>query len=541
MFPNGKMKAPRAFWAAAALLAAAIAGAALPGCRKSGPPAVGATGKPVSITVEVYDRGTDSGKSNPADNNWTSWIKEKVLKDENIDVTFVPVNRWDETTAMNNLMASGTAPDLCYTYNWDMVNSFGLQGGVYDLAPYVDTLLTDLKAFLGPDPQIPGRDFIWRSQNQDNDALYGISNRYMYSASYNLFIRKDWLDTLGLGLPGTPQEYYDALTAFKEKDPGKVGKNRVVPFTMSTDVRWAAGIILESFIDPSISFRERWTTTIVERYALTPGYKEGMRFLNKMYNAGLIDPDFPLYKADDLLTNLIKSGVVGSIAGNWDQPYRDNVSLLVDLQKNVPGALFVPIDSFPSADGVTHKRGAPVAGGLTIFVPKTSQKLEAALRYVNWLAREENLRFLQFGTEGVNHQMVNGIPRAVSETGLWIMNSAANVDYTPFVNGYAMETPDLTARVLAASYPSWPEDVIAEAYRISSFNAEPAPVVTVTLYKAGPLTETLVSKSSAFYIESICARPENFDKAWDAGIKDWLVSGAQEVLDERRTKYNGPE
>jgi putative aldouronate transport system substrate-binding protein len=511
--------------------------AAVIGCHKkeSGP-----AGSAVSITVEVYDRGTDGGKSDPTNNNWTGWIKAKVLAEENIDVNFVRVNRLDETSAINNLMAAGDAPDLCYTYNWDMVNSYGLQGGVYDLAPYVDTLLKDLKEFLGPDPQIPGKDFIWRSQNEDNGALYGITNRYMYTASYNLFIRKDWLDKLGLPLPTTAQEYFDALVAFKEKDPGGAGKNRVVSFTLATDVRWTAGIILESFIDPYLSFKERFINTVVERYMLVPGYKEGMRFLNNMYNAGLIDRDFPLYKAGDTMDNLIKSGVVGSIAGNWDQIYRENVRLMTDLQKNVPGALFVPVDCFPSVDGITHKRGAPVAGGLTVFVPKTSKNPEAALRYLNWLARRENMFFLQFGHEGISHEIVNGIPRAINVTGGWIMNSAANVDYTPFVNGYAMETPELTARVLAASYPSWPEEYIAEAYRISSTNAEPAPVIPVTFYEAGPLTETLVNKSTTVYIESICAKPEDFDRVWDAGAKDWLVSGAQKIIDERRAKYVGP-
>ncbi|MDR1985612.1 MAG: extracellular solute-binding protein [Treponema sp.] len=516
-----------------------------PGCqKKDGERKEGgsrASGKTVSITVEIYDRGTDGGKSDPTNNNWTDWIKAKVLEEENIEVHFVRVSRWDETSIINNLMAAGDAPDLCYTYNWDMVNSYGLQGGVYDLTPYVDTLLKDLKAFLGPDPQIPGKDFIWRSQNQDNRALYGITNRYMYSASYNVFIRKDWLDKLGLPLPTTAQEYFDALTAFKEKDPGRVGKNRGVPFTLTTDVRWTAGIILESFIDPYLSFKERFINTVVERYMLVPGYKEGMRFLNTMYNAGLIDKDFPLYKAEDIMNNLIKSGVVGSIAGNWDQVYRENVRLMTDLQKNIPGALFVPVDCFPSADGITHKRGAPVAGGLTSFVPKNSKNPEAALRYLNWLARRENIFFLQFGQEGINHEIVNGIPKAINASGGWIMNSASNVDYTPFVNGYAMETPDLTARVLAASYPSWPEAYIAEAYRISSTNAEPAPVVPVTLYEAGPLTETLVNKSTTVYIESICAKPEDFDKVWDAGVQDWLVSGAQKIIDERRAKYIGPE
>ncbi|HEY8349415.1 MAG TPA: sugar ABC transporter substrate-binding protein, partial [Clostridia bacterium] len=34
------------------------------------------------IRVEVFDRGTDGGKTDPTNNYWTDWIKAKVLEDE---------------------------------------------------------------------------------------------------------------------------------------------------------------------------------------------------------------------------------------------------------------------------------------------------------------------------------------------------------------------------------------------------------------------------------------------------------------------------
>ncbi|MDR3303026.1 MAG: extracellular solute-binding protein [Treponema sp.] len=542
-----KMKKMRSVVVCALAMAVMLAGCAK---KESGAASAGggggsssaaSAGKAVAITVEVFDRGSDGGKSDPTNNNWTKWIQEKLLRDENIAVTFIPISRWDETSATINLMAAGTAPDLCYTYNNDMVNRFGMQGGVYDLTPYVETHLQDLKEFMGADPQMPGKELIWRNINSDNGQLYSISNKYVYTATQNLFIRKDWLDKLGLPLPKTAEEYFDALTAFKTQDPGGVGANRVIPFTLTVDVRWAAGVIINSFMDPYISRKELWVNSIVDRSALVPGFKEGLRYMNRMYNAGLIDKDFPLYKSEDTMNGLIKSGVVGSIAGNWDQVYRENVALMSDMQKNVPGALFVAVDCFPSADGLTHKRGASPAGGLSFFIPKTTsqEKAEAALRYANWLARYENYHFLQFGNEGVNHTLVDGLPKVISTTGGWIQNSGGNIDYTLSINGYAMETEELTVRVLANSYP-WPEEYIMDAYRISSNNAIPSPIVPVTLYVAGPLTQTLTDKSQVFYVQSIIAKTEDFDRVWDNGVKDWLVSGAQEVLNERMEKYIEP-
>jgi putative aldouronate transport system substrate-binding protein len=303
-------------------------------------------------------------------------------------------------------------------------------------------------------------------------------------------------------------------------------------------VRWTAGIILDSFIDPYLSLKERWINTVVERYVLLPGYKEGARFLNKMYNDGLVDPNFPLYRAVDLMENLVKSGVVGSLAGNWDGIYRDNTKILEDLQKNVPGANLVPIDAIQSMDGLTHKRGSPPTS-LLWFIPKSAKNPEAAVRYMNWLSQFENYHFLQIGTEGINHEMVNGVPKIRQVTGPWIQNSGGNGDYAFNLNGYDIGDPVLNAKALANSY-AWPPELITEAYHISSTNAIPDPYISAKLLAANQYQQTLTDKVDVLFAEAIKARPENFDRVWDEGVKDWLASGAQVVVDERREKYVDP-
>jgi putative aldouronate transport system substrate-binding protein len=496
----------------------------------------GASG-PVAITVEVFDRGTDGGKSDPTNNGWTDWIKKKVLADENIAVTFVPISRWTEEQEITARMAAQDAPDLCYTYSMDNVRNWGLQGGVYDLAPYVDTLLKDMKDMMKEDPEIPGQNLIWHSKDVDTGALYGISNKYMYTASHNTFIRKDWLDKLGLPVPKTTQEFYDTMMAFKN-NASKLGVSQVIPFLMTNDVRWQAYNIFLSFMDPNLSFKERWINTVAERQLMIPGVKDALRFLNDMYNAGLIDPDFPLYNDDTTPSNLMKRGVVGAFQHNWDQPYRQNLEIQTGLEKNVPGAKYIPIDPFTNSAGLTPKRGSPVSGGLIFFVPKTSKNPEAALRYANWLCRYENYHFLQFGQEGINHEIVNGIPKPLPVTsGPWVQNSGLNVDYTMSINGYVMNTPEETAQMLASSYVGIPAEDVTQAYVISSLNAKPSPYVPATITSIALVRQVLVDKEKVLSVNLIRARPGEFDRVWNEGIQDWLSSGAQAVIDEQRAKY----
>lgn len=486
------------------------------------------------ITVEIFDRGTDGGKTDPTDNYYTDWIKERCLEELNLGVTFVAVSRWEETDQLNNLMAAGTAPDVCLTYSGDLIANYRDLGGLTDLAPYIDTLLPDLKEFLGPDLALPGRDMIYRNMNTETGEVFSIPARRMNVAQVNTFIRKDWLDKLGLPLPTTTQEYYDALVAFKEQDPGGVGANKVVPFTMTSDVRWRASTILESFVEP-ISDKERWINTVIDRQYLLPGYKEGVRFLNKMYNEGLIDNQFALYKDDTESDNLIKMGAVGSFIHNWDQPYRDTPGLLRDLRENIPDAEIVSIDPFQNSEGKTVK-GLYDSAGVNFFVPASSNNVEGALRYINWLSKFENRYYLQIGDEGVTHEIVDGVPKLIAAENEKIMNSPQNIDYTIMINGLDVGDESKNAQALAQSY-TVESDLIVKAYEDAMRNGRPAIIVPVTLSAAGPYTQVLTDKGNELMSKAVTAAPEDFDAVWDAGIEDWLNSGAREVIEERRAKY----
>jgi putative aldouronate transport system substrate-binding protein len=522
------------------VLAALAAVFLLAGCNKN-QGASGASGRPAQLTVEIYDRGTDGGKTDPTNNNWTKWIQEKLLKDENIAVTFTPVPRFEETQALINLMAAGNPPDVAITYSIDNIVNWAEQGGIFDLSPYLDTTLKDLKEFLGPDNALPGRDFIRRSMDVSTGKVWSIPGKRMNVARLNTFIRKDWLDALGLPLPQTTQEYFDALVAFKEKDPGNVGRDKVISYIMTTDVRWTAGAILESFIEVNLPTRDRWVRTVVDRYLLLPGYKEGVRFLNKMYNAGLIDRDFPLYTSDDTPKNLLKSGVVGSFGGNWDQIFRESEAIFTDLRKNIPSGNWVAVDCMTSSDGITHKISYDAAG-VNFFIPASSKNPDAAMRYLNWLAKYENYHFIQTGPEGIVHTLEDGIPKLnPSAGGGWIQNSPQNIDFTPMMNGLFLSTEEESIRAIASGYP-WPTDMVFDAYNVSMTNARPGPVISTSspLVVSGPLNQTLIDKSIVVLIESIAAPAANFDRVFDANIADWLASGAQAVVDERNEKYIEP-
>jgi len=511
-----------------AMVIVMMAAAMVAGCKK----------QPLQLTVEMFDRGTDGGRSLAYDNAWTNWIKAKVKEDLNIDVTFTPVGRWSENTDIINLMASSSAPDLCYTYNGGMISSFREQGGILDLAPYIDRYLPDLKKLLGDDPAFPGKDFIRRNTDPNTGKIYSIPSYRVALAQRNVFIRKDWLDKLGLTVPKNTAEFHEALLAFRDRDPGNVGRNRVVPFGQNSDVRWGLASLIHPSIDPKLSDRDRWIYNVADRNIMMPGYKEGVRMMNQWYNEGLIFRDFPLMVTTDDFYNQMKSGVVGAFAQNWDMPYRTDYKILEDLRKNVPGAEYIPVDCITSSDGVTRKDMMDKVG-LQIFIPSFSKNYIAALRYLNWLAKPENYEFLQIGEEGINHQIVNGVPQTLARPAgdPWFQNSSNNIDITMPMNGIEMGSVELNARVLALGYGNTPPEVIVNAYEISTRNARAAAVYQASTTKDGIYGQTLQDKADALLAQAITARIADFDRVWDNGFKDWLASGGQEVFDERDELY----
>jgi len=494
-----------------------------------------------TVTVEMFDRGSDGGRSLAHDNAWTRWIQEKVKKDIGIDVTFQPVGRWTEQDDIVNLMASGSAPDLCYSYNTGMIGTFRDLGGVMDLAPYIDKYLPDLKKLLGDDPAYPGKDFIYRDQIQQNQGslkagqIFSIPNMRVSLAQRALFIRKDWLDKLGIAVPTNLNQYYAALTAFRARAtelPGNLTQARVVPLGINEDTRWGLADFMDDSIRTNLSDRERWINVVAERNHALPGYKEGVRLMNKWYNERLLYQDFPLMTVTDDFYNQIKSGVVGSFLQNWDLPYRTDYNINAELARNVPNASFIPIDI-----GLRNRQTFDKPG-LRMYIPSFSKNQEAALKYLNWLSKYENYHYLQVGEAGRNHTLVNGVPRTDPRPAgdPWFMNSSNNVDITMPLNGVLMETMEQSIRVLALSYGTTPADTIVNAYNTSIKNAR-APVVTQYTPQVNQYTNTLADKSKAMLAQSIRAPTAQFDSVYDAAYRDWLASGAQEVINERSTLW----
>ncbi len=488
--------------------------------------------KPVTLRIEVYDRGNAGGT--PPDNNyWTKWIQANYGDKNNVTIKFETSPRFDNNAKLQMWMAAGTSPDLCYTNELEPVNNFINTGGLAPLDDALNKYGAQLKEFLGPD-------ILAKGISVKDGKRYVIRAKRAVDANEASWIRKDWLDKLGLPMPDTTTEWYDAMKAFKEKNPDRVGQ--VVPFVMNYDVGWRANNLIESFkTDKSDISRYVYNGRYLQVFA--PGVKDAIKFLNKMYNEGLISKEFPLDQGENgIWTSDMINGYGGFIIHNYDYPLRGPIpGIVTNLKAKYPKAQLVPCDPFTDKDGKHTKRLQDIAG-IQMFVPRTSaNKVNDVIKYLNWMSDPDVLFFLQYGEEGKNHTMENGIPKVVVATGETVMNSANNIDYTMIVNQVVGKTKEDTMKRNSLTYPGDFQQLFIDAWKLGISDAYMPPENSLPDNERpeadAKYGNAIANKTNTFYAMTITCKPADFDRVWQEQSRSLLRAGANQMITERRALW----
>jgi ABC-type sugar transport system, periplasmic component len=233
--------------------------------------------------------------------NWfTSWYEDKT--NVHIDWLLAP----NETTALrqklNLTIAAGDLPDafLMSGIDSNLETQYGVDEKLFTpLNDYINAkYMPNLTAYLAKNPGVRGM------MTAIDGKIYGLPNvNECYHCGYceKMWINKDWLDKLGLKVPTTTDEFYAVLKAFRDKDPNGNGKKDEIPLMGCASDSWQGYVdsfIMNAFV---LDTGDQYTfgKTEVRMYydAKTgkvmsiydrPEYKEGLKYLKKLYAEGLI-------------------------------------------------------------------------------------------------------------------------------------------------------------------------------------------------------------------------------------------------------------
>lgn len=504
---------------ATTLVMSLLAGCAS-GAKEEKESGTSADGKRVKLKVEVFDRGSSPAPYTITNNFLTNYVQEKFGDPNNIDVEFVPIQRSEEVTKLNVLMASNTdVPDIVFVYDSSVFYRYAQQGGLTDVGEILDEYGPNLKKFLGEDTLKFG---------QLDGQQFSIPGKRAITGRYSSYIRQDWLDKLGLPAPTTTDELYTTLKAFKEKDPGNLGSKNI-PMGMALAPAQFETLIY-SFIKPvsgELTYGQRFELPLHE------GFKDAMQFLNKLYNEGLISKDFSLDEDKTQLAKDIQNGNIGYWSEDVDVLfYADGT--LDNLYKNVEGSQVLPVDVYTNANvDNKHIKSRYGSNGMYIMIPKSSKRAVEAIKYLDWMASDNNLINIYSGVEGENYDLVDGIPVVKSDVSQEFADRLYNAgDMAIISNGKNIGDKATNEKAWILGFPKNNQDLLRQSIDIANTDTVGPIIFGKPIDAESKYGTALKDKLNVIIVKTAMAKPEEFEKVYEQELNDYMSIGGAELKKE---------
>lgn len=316
---------------------------------------------------------------------------------------------WQEITAdwgqkKGTMLASGDVPDLFVGPNVITDADFAQFKGLFqDMSELVEGAPNIVKMF----QEKPETKQI---STQRDGQIYGLPKyqRFWPDTVNRQYINQKWLDNLGLSMPTTWDELYDVLVAFKEQDAnGNGDPNDEIPMDWSGGIGGffnpavmlgGMGIKLSSDVSGQGYFVEDGK---VKNFLTDDRYKALVTFLNKLYKAGLINPEVFTHDYTKLQAVARGEGDTAKVGFTWGWVASDRFGeqlapQYASMQPLKASASFTGQVSW-SYDSYTLNYGA----NNIVMSAKTKNK-EAAMRFINELYKPEVGIQVLFGSIGPN-------------------------------------------------------------------------------------------------------------------------------------------
>lgn len=483
----------------------------------------------VTIRVELFDRGNAPEGSTITDNRWTKYVQEEMKK-VGINVEFVAVPRADEVDKLTSMMAGGIAPDIVLTYTYSLAKDYYDQGGVWDLSEFVDGegQAANLKEYLGEKVIDMGR--------TNEDELYGIVARRSTTSRSNFFVRKDWMDALGLSVPTTVDEVYNLIEQMVKNNPD--GKKDVIGTTV-----WDNGYFLGAFSKFASDPVQSLISSNLTRDYFDEGMKEFYRFRNKLYNNGLLHPEYYALPTDDYISYIVNGSMAtfeDHVGSNIDSR---NGYALQTLKENYPGADLVAIPPLENIwDGKQYSTTYS-SGGLIAFCPKTAdeQTVEACVTYLDWMCTKAGGFTISQGFEGEHFEYdENGIPAVIDADYNTTDKNWISGDLFITGNGGFFETADDYSRATAKQYPGYEEYFITDQeYALTGDFIEDIDDSLYTSPSQAELAADINLVRDEWLVKVITCPESEFDANWDSYMSALKDAGVETVNEERTAYFEG--
>lgn len=286
------------------------------------------------------------------DNAYTRYIKS-VINVQNVDAFEANDSQYDTNVSM--AISMGSLPDIMVVSSQDEVEQLVGAGLIEDLTESYNNCISDRIRKMYESYGDSLKDMVTY-----DGKIMALPETNITDGPNLVWLRKDWMDKLGLSEPHTIDDVVNIVKHFISEDPGNngedaSGKPNTVGLAVDTDVTGECGYSSEFLLDIIFAcfgaYPKQWIMNddgeIV--YGLvTDEAKEALSYINSLYNQGVIDNDF-LLRTSTNICELIENGLCGSFFGPWWAP---NNPLANAVSRN-PDANWQPYLIATDSDGTT--------------------------------------------------------------------------------------------------------------------------------------------------------------------------------------------
>ena len=323
------------------------------------------------------------------------------------------------------LIAGGNLPDLFYlnppqnaTAQYKAMD----QGAFTDLTPFVtgDALKSYKNLATFPD-------YMWNNVKFKNKII-GVPKPLQRNGNIG-FYRADWAAKLGKAAPTSMPELHDFLVAFAKGDPDGNGQADTWGLGRYGTMweGWDDARVALNMFGSSFTWRKNADGTLTSQME-TDEFRQGIDFLRTLYADGAFHPDASGMTFAQCQSAFLggKIGIHSEGLGNFYSPTIEG-TVYYKIRQADPKAELVGL--YPSGPGGAKAvtRNTPGSFGFTAIpatVGKDEERVKELLRILDYLAApfgSEEWFFLQYGVEGVDYQLTNGVPaltdRGIAERG----------------------------------------------------------------------------------------------------------------------------
>ncbi len=329
-------------------------------------------GDETDINVMLWERG-DNEISSTDNNKLTDWIKKQVKKSYNVNVNYILVQRSNSNAAIEELINNNEAPDIIFTYSQELFYKLADAGKLRPLNDLYDKYGSAIQEYCG------AAQCGVETVEKRRYAVMG--QRGTETPKHVQYIRKDWLEQLGLPVPENKKQLEDYLHKVKEAGFG-------TPWAMSG--RKDTEKMYLNFVGSYVPLE-----TARKAYIYSDGYivaapeaYEGLKQLNEWYNEGLINSDFYEDESEERYSQIVSSAKAGFILDDFTATWDDFERYYTDSSED---NCYVAVQCFDLPDG-GYRNPFESKYGLFIMIPKSTseEKAIACIKYLNWLAMPEN-------------------------------------------------------------------------------------------------------------------------------------------------------